>query len=89
MKYETGLSRMMSSAALTSMMGHKGTFSSMIPPHLQSDMDALRQIRGHLGDTEDNDNEVDDDPTVSLEAKELWTQFHNIGTEMVITKSGR
>ena len=71
------------------MMGNKGTFSSMIPPHLQSDMDALRQIRGHFEDTEDNDNEVNDDPTVSLESKELWTQFHNIGTEMVITKSGR
>ncbi|KAL4658790.1 T-box transcription factor TBX2-like [Arapaima gigas] len=30
-----------------------------------------------------------DNPKVTLEAKELWDQFHKIGTEMVITKSGR
>ncbi|NP_001079989.1 T-box transcription factor TBX2-B [Xenopus laevis] len=35
------------------------------------------------------EEEVDDDPKVNLEAKELWDQFHKIGTEMVITKSGR
>lgn len=32
---------------------------------------------------------VTDDPKVTLEAKDLWTQFHSFGTEMVITKSGR
>ncbi|XP_053341785.1 T-box transcription factor TBX2a [Clarias gariepinus] len=35
------------------------------------------------------EEEVDDDPKVTLDAKELWDQFHKIGTEMVITKSGR
>ncbi|XP_059187690.1 T-box transcription factor TBX2b [Centropristis striata] len=35
------------------------------------------------------DEEVDDDPKVTLEAKDLWDQFHKLGTEMVITKSGR
>lgn len=35
------------------------------------------------------EEEVDDDPKVTLEAKDLWDQFHKIGTEMVITKSGR
>ncbi|XP_006007893.1 T-box transcription factor TBX3a [Latimeria chalumnae] len=35
------------------------------------------------------EEEVDDDPKVNLEAKELWEQFHKRGTEMVITKSGR
>ena len=35
---------------------------------------------------EDN---VQDDPKVTLEQKELWEQFHNHGTEMVITKTGR
>lgn len=35
------------------------------------------------------DDGVQDDPKVTLEAKDLWTQFHSIGTEMVITKSGR
>lgn len=32
---------------------------------------------------------MEDDPKVTLEAKELWDQFHKLGTEMVITKSGR
>ncbi|XP_066515850.1 T-box transcription factor TBX3a [Hoplias malabaricus] len=35
------------------------------------------------------DEEVEDDPKVHLEAKELWELFHKCGTEMVITKSGR
>ncbi|XP_042899477.1 T-box transcription factor TBX2-A isoform X2 [Parasteatoda tepidariorum] len=32
---------------------------------------------------------VKDDPEVTLESKDLWTRFHALGTEMVITKSGR
>ncbi|MGH0129932.1 UNVERIFIED_CONTAM: hypothetical protein FKN15_040326 [Acipenser sinensis] len=35
------------------------------------------------------EEEVEDDPKVHLESKELWEQFHKRGTEMVITKSGR
>ncbi|XP_054649857.1 T-box transcription factor TBX2b [Dunckerocampus dactyliophorus] len=35
------------------------------------------------------EEDVDDDPKVTLEAKDLWDQFHKLGTEMVITKSGR
>ena len=35
------------------------------------------------------DDGVTDDPKVSLEAKDLWEKFHGLGTEMVITKSGR
>nr|XP_043897433.1 T-box transcription factor TBX3-like isoform X1 [Solea senegalensis] len=31
----------------------------------------------------------DDDPVVTLESKNLWDEFHNMGTEMVITRSGR
>ncbi|XP_062594325.1 T-box transcription factor TBX2-B-like isoform X2 [Saccostrea cucullata] len=33
--------------------------------------------------------DAQDDPKVEIESKELWEQFHNFGTEMVITKSGR
>lgn len=33
--------------------------------------------------------DAQDDPKVEIESKELWEQFHNLGTEMVITKSGR
>ncbi|XP_054467805.1 T-box transcription factor TBX2-like [Anoplopoma fimbria] len=32
---------------------------------------------------------TEDEPKVYLEASDLWTQFHECGTEMVITKSGR
>lgn len=35
------------------------------------------------------DSNVQDDPKVELDAKELWERFHELGTEMVITKSGR
>ncbi|XP_064158198.1 T-box transcription factor TBX2b-like [Anguilla rostrata] len=35
------------------------------------------------------EEDVEDDPKVTLDAKDLWDQFHKIGTEMVITKSGR
>ena len=35
------------------------------------------------------DDNVQDDPKVTLEHKELWEQFHSNGTEMVITKTGR
>ena len=33
--------------------------------------------------------DVQDDPKVELEYKDLWTDFHQHQTEMVITKSGR
>ena len=35
------------------------------------------------------DDNVTDDPKVTLEHKDLWDEFHKYGTEMVITKSGR
>ncbi|XP_075542219.1 uncharacterized protein LOC142576144 isoform X1 [Dermacentor variabilis] len=38
---------------------------------------------------EPEDDGVQDDPKVTLEAKDLWERFHTFGTEMVITKSGR
>ncbi|KAK1806900.1 hypothetical protein P4O66_005380 [Electrophorus voltai] len=39
--------------------------------------------------TAEHEVEFEDDPVVHLESTELWGQFHKIGTEMVITKSGR
>ncbi|XP_014679941.1 PREDICTED: T-box transcription factor TBX3-like, partial [Priapulus caudatus] len=35
------------------------------------------------------DSQYVDNPKVDLESKELWEKFHKLGTEMVITKSGR
>ena len=34
-------------------------------------------------------DDVQDDPKVELDCKDLWERFHGLGTEMVITKSGR
>ena len=36
-----------------------------------------------------DDDGFHDDPKVELEGKDLWERFHALGTEMVITKSGR
>ncbi len=36
-----------------------------------------------------HDDGVKDDPKVSLEGRDLWRRFAELGTEMVITKSGR
>lgn len=35
------------------------------------------------------DDDVKDDPKVTLEHKDMWEEFNKHGTEMVITKSGR
>ena len=58
----------------------------LLPPNL------LNQLRHHLGgDTREEvmKESVNDDPAVKLESSQLWEEFHHIGTEMVITKSGR
>lgn len=36
-----------------------------------------------------DDDDVKDDPTVILEAKDLWRRFSKHGNEMVVTKTGR
>ena len=38
---------------------------------------------------DENDNGEPDEPTVKLVNKQLWDEFAKIGTEMVITKTGR
>ena len=38
---------------------------------------------------ESNDDEGPDAPIVELENFQLWNDFHQFGTEMVITKTGR
>eukprot|EP00062_Callorhinchus_milii_P026852 gi/632989460/ref/XP_007883660.1/ PREDICTED: T-box transcription factor TBX3-like [Callorhinchus milii] len=54
-------------------------------------LSALAHPPSHLRPlkTLEPEEEVEDDPKVNLEAKDLWDQFHKRGTEMVITKSGR
>ena len=71
---------------------HNNINNFIQPRQLHQEMEALRQLRArldHQNEASSDDNEVNDDPKVILEAKELWEQFHDIGTEMVITKSGR
>nr|XP_060612782.1 T-box transcription factor TBX2 [Anolis sagrei ordinatus] len=51
---------------------------------------AAAHLRGLKGlEPPEEELGAEDDPKVTLEAKELWDQFHKLGTEMVITKSGR
>lgn len=56
-------------------------------------MFSLRQSNNSMGSMcppePIEDDGVVDDPRVILDQKELWTKFHGIGTEMVITKAGR
>ncbi|KPP60622.1 T-box transcription factor TBX3-like [Scleropages formosus] len=59
-------------------------FSSLGPQAAAAAAAHLRPLKA-LEPEED----VEDDPKVHLEAKDLWEQFHKRGTEMVITKSGR
>lgn len=55
------------------------------PPGHPASNDDLRPMRTLPPD----DDGVVDDPKVTLEGRDLWEKFHKLGTEMVITKSGR
>ncbi len=78
------------------MSHHHGIPSSILPklqqvsrsPLTPADVLIPQTIRP-LRSLEPPEAEVHDDPKVELESKDLWTQFHSFGTEMVITKSGR
>lgn len=56
------------------------TAEDVLGPHLRAPLRPLEPPE---------DDGVKDDPKVTLESKDLWEQFHSLGTEMVITKSGR
>ena len=89
---------------LPGMLGHAGPHGipSSILPKLQQTVarspltpadillhQGLRAGSGIHRSLEPPEAEVHDDPKVELEGKDLWDQFHQHGTEMVITKSGR
>lgn len=61
-------------------MGRSLTPGDLLHPGLHP-----RQLRA----LEPPEQEVNDDPKVELDGKDLWGKFHGTGTEMVITKSGR
>ena len=50
---------------------------------------AADDLRSSLRSLPPDDDGVVDDPKVTLEGRDLWEKFHKLGTEMVITKSGR
>ena len=58
-------------------------------PHHLAAHHPLSAPHPHLVPPPPDDDGVVDDPKVTLEGKDLWEKFHKLGTEMVITKSGR
>ncbi len=67
-------------------------FQGLFPPRLGFPFPGFPPPRGPLAAPPPplpEDDNVKDDPKVTLEHKELWEKFHKNGTEMVITKSGR
>lgn len=74
-------------SALTALESHiPGLFTNS----MRSVFPTPEAIAGHqLNDQPFEDDGIEDDPKVSLESKDLWEKFHALGTEMVITKSGR
>eukprot|EP00920_Eleutheroschizon_duboscqi_P026007 GHVT01064327.1.p1 GENE.GHVT01064327.1~~GHVT01064327.1.p1 ORF type:complete len:134 (+),score=6.68 GHVT01064327.1:45-446(+) len=88
----------MAAAHLQHHPGMSGLSSSILPKLQQTVARSLNPadmfLGGHhiprpLRTLEPPEQDVHDDPKVELESKELWQQFHTLGTEMVITKSGR
>ena len=92
-------------AASAALAGYPGAgpmgFPGMPPPSLASSYPALfPKFHGHPGAMGGyrlppppvplpEDDDVKDDPKVTLEHKDMWEAFNQHGTEMVITKSGR
>jgi len=83
--------------SLAASFQHPGLASSILPKLQQSmgragltpaDLLGYQHLRP-IRSLEPPEAEVNDDPKVELEGKDLWEQFNNLGTEMVITKSGR
>jgi hypothetical protein len=72
-------------AAVSPMMQH---FPSQFFPKISGSMSAAPVDDPRAPRMPDDDG-ITDDPKVTLESKDLWTKFHGLGTEMVITKSGR
>ena len=76
---------------------HPGLANSILPKLQQSmgrshltpaDLLGYQHLRP-IRSLEPPEQDVQDDPKVELESKDLWEQFNTLGTEMVITKSGR
>uniref|UniRef100_A0A915Q1C1 T-box domain-containing protein n=1 Tax=Setaria digitata TaxID=48799 RepID=A0A915Q1C1_9BILA len=71
-------------APFPSLPGPTGFF-----PRLPTEITEFTPSIPSTGTRTTDDDGVVDDPKVELDDKNLWDQFCNCGTEMVITKSGR
>lgn len=69
---------------LQTSIGRTGLSASEFTPHPTG----LGRSYGRSS-LEGSEPEVDDDPKVDLEGRDLWLRFHKLESEMVITKSGR
>ncbi|GFO08954.1 T-box transcription factor tbx2 [Plakobranchus ocellatus] len=56
--------------------------------HLGSSSAATDHKRG-LGGGQNSSDAVDKNIKVTLDNRDLWGKFHSLGTEMIITKTGR
>ena len=71
---------------LASLMANPGMMAAAAH---QLQQQAAHQAAQAAQDEINEENQEPDDPKAELENKNLWDQFHQIGTEMVITKTGR
>jgi len=71
---------------LASLMANPGMMAAAAH---QLQQQAAHQAAQAAQDEINEENQEPDDPKAELENKNLWSQFHQIGTEMVITKTGR
>lgn len=70
---------------------------SLFPPLVPGVTSQLERLAGHaaadggaaLRSHQRTEEVLDDEPIVTLDSQNLWSEFHKRGTEMVITKSGR
>lgn len=58
-----------------------GLHAALSRQHQAAQLRSLKNLQSGDG--------LGDDPKVTLESQDLWNEFHKMGTEMVITKSGR
>lgn len=85
------------SGALTKFPHHPHAHNTMGHSFPMADDVVLGSVASHqlhpvirpIRTLQSEEDGVVDDPKVTLEGKDLWTKFHKLGTEMVITKSGR
>ncbi|XP_064874322.1 T-box transcription factor TBX22 [Oncorhynchus nerka] len=55
----------------------------------ECDSEPGREERTRTGDSDSNPGREEREVRVELQGSDLWTRFHEIGTEMIITKAGR